>query len=182
MRFGIYIERGSEKAQTEAFSEASESGKILLEELRRRFDLQQTEIETVNNKAGIILAYLGAVFIVFLDLAPDVAKQMAKCNLGVIVLASITFLLFLSAVISCVETMRSRTFLSPIGIEKEEVEAYLAQNRKDLVLQLLSHYGHYTQENIPIVMSKNKCLVAALWLSLAFTAMLAITVVAANLV
>ena len=181
MRFGVFIERELEKAQTEAISETSESGEILLEELHKRFDLQQSEIEIANNKAGIILAYLVAVFIVFLGLAPDVAKQIAKYNLIVILLTSITFLLFLSTAISCVITMRPRTFWSPIGIEEEEIEAYLAEDREDIVLQLLSQYSRYTQENIPIVASKNKWLVAALWFSLAFTAMLAITVVAINL-
>lgn len=181
MRVGVFIERESEKAQTEANSETFESGKILLEELRKRFDLQQAEIEIANNKAGIILAYLGAVFIVFLGLAPDVAKQIAKYNLNVIILTSITFLLFLSTAISCVITMRPRIFWSPIGIEKEEIEAYLAKDREDIVLQLLSQYSRYTQENIPIVASKNKWLVASLWFSLAFTAMLAITVVAITL-
>ena len=181
MRVGVFIERESEKAQMEANSETLESGKILLEELRKRFGLQQAEIEIANNKAGIILAYLGAVFIVFLGLAPDVAKQIVKYNLNVIFLTSITFLLFLLTAISCVITMRPRTFWSPIGIEKEEIEAYLAEDREDLVLQLLSQYSCYTQENIPIVASKNKWLVAALWSSLAFIAMPAITVVAINL-
>jgi hypothetical protein len=182
MRFGIFVERGPKKTQAEAFSEASEEGdEVLLEELRRRYDLQQAEIETVNNKAGIVLAYLGAVFIVFLNLAPDVATQIAKYNLSVIILTMITFLLFLLAAISCLIAMRSRIFLSPIGIEKEEVEAYLVKDREDLVLQLLSQYSRYTQENIPIVTSKNKWLVAALWFSLAFTAMLATTVVGTNL-
>jgi hypothetical protein len=180
MRVGVFVERESEKAQTEAISETFESGEILLEELHRRFDLQQTEIETANNKAGIILAYLGAVFIVFLGLAPDVAKQVTKYNLNVILLTSVTFLLFLSTAISCVITMKPRTFWSPIGIDKEEVEAYLGQDRKELVLQLLSQYSRYTQENIPTVRSKNKWFVATLWFSLAFTAMLAITVVAIN--
>jgi hypothetical protein len=181
MRIGVFIERESEKAQAEANSETLESGKILLEELRKRFDLQQAEIETANNKAGIILAYLGAVFIVFIGLAPDVAKQIAKYNPNVILLTSITFLLFLSTAISCVITMRPRTFWSPIGIEEEEIEAYLAKDREDLVLQLLSQYSRYTQDNIPIVTGRNRWLVAALWFSLAFTAMLAITVVAINL-
>jgi len=181
MRFGIFIEREPKKTRAEPFPEALEGSEVLLEESRRRFDLQQTEIETVNNKAAIVLAYLGAIFIVFLDLAPDVAKQIAKYNLNVILLTSITFLLFLSTAISCVITMRPRTFWSPIGIEKEEVEAYLAKDREDIVLQLLSQYSRYTQENIPIVASKNKWLVASLWFSLVFTAMLAITVVAINL-
>jgi len=181
MRFGVFVERELEKAQMEAISETSESGEILLEELRKRFDLQQAEIETANNKLSIILAYLGAVFIAFFGLAPDVAKQIAKYNPNVIILTSITFLLFLSTAISCVITMRPRTFWSPIGIEKEEIEAYLAKDREDMVLQLLKQYSQYTQENIPIVASKNKWLVAALWSSLAFTAMLAITVVAINL-
>ena len=181
MRFGVFVERELENAQREAISETSESGEILLEELHKRFDLQQTEIEIANNKASIILAYLGAVFIVFLGSAPDVAKQIAKYNPNVIILTSITFLLFLSTAISCVITMRPRTFWSPIGIEKEEIEAYLAKDREDIVLQLLSQYSRYTQENIPIVASKNKWLVAALWFSLAFTATLAVTVVAINL-
>ncbi len=69
MRIGIFIDRDSRQSEDISI-EASVKEEVLLHELRRRYDLQQTEIEIANTKAGIVLAYLASACCCILAIRP----------------------------------------------------------------------------------------------------------------
>ena len=142
--------------------------------MRRRYDLQQTEIETLNTKAGITLAYLGALFIAALNATPEVI-QLALQTWLIALLGIVTLVLYILAGLSCIMALRSWTFQSPVGVVRHELEDYLDYERRDLIRQLLSQYSDYTQENIPVFDQKNTWFVRSLVLTVAFTLLLLVT-------
>jgi hypothetical protein len=175
MRFGIFVERevSDEESEhgTETVSiEAAPKDEILLEEMRRRYDLQQSEIDTANTKAGLVLAYLGTVFVILITSAPNVFKMMIQIqSIPVIIATSVALLFYVAGVVCCVIAIAPWTFFFPMGAEEQEVEFYMSKNRTDTMLQLLRQYSEYIQKNLPRVRGKSRWFFWSLVFSLAFT-------------
>jgi len=150
--------------------EATPKDEILLEEMRRRYDLQQSEIDTADTKAGLLLAYLSAVFVMLVTSVPEVFTKIAQeRQILVIIMASFSVLLYVVGAFCCVKSIKPRIFSFPMGVEETEVEFYLSQDRSNVILQLLRQYSEYTQHNIALVKDKSKWFSWSLVFSLAFT-------------
>jgi hypothetical protein len=171
MRIGVFLNRDSQHGE-DISVEASVKEEVLLTELRRRYELQQAEIETVNTKAGIALAYLGAVFFLLLDTLPNAISKIWVSNNAVIWLSVIAFFAYLASAGCCILAIRPAKGYSPVAAERDEIEYYLALTREEMMLQVLSQYSHFLQKNSKIVQLKNRWLIRALILSLVFTAAL----------
>lgn len=190
MRIGIFIEREQaleEKAGgregLESFSiEASPPDELVLSELHRRFDLQWRDGELVNNKSGVVLAYLAAIGAITLSLCEDIAPGWKQHSVLVIVLSGLSLASYVAAIVSSIQTLRSRPFYAPLGVEGEELEFYLEKDRSNLILQIISQYSHYIGENSAQLEAKWKWLVRSIALVAVFTILLTATILAVNLV
>lgn len=177
MRLGIFIEKGDSAQEATSYStetisiEATPKDEILLEEMRRRYDLQQSEIDTTNTKSGLVLAYLGTVIVILIASAPDIFEKIVQAQKisALIVVASIALFFYIVGVFCCVIAIAPTKYLFPMGAEEQEIEFYLSENRNDTVLQLLSQYSEYIQKNLPRVKSKNRWFICSLIFSLCFT-------------
>jgi hypothetical protein len=184
MRLGIFVERSRSVKKTDEEAsrsvEATPQEEILLEELRRRYDLLQEEIETVNTKAGIALAFLGTLFVLVLDtVSPVLEKVDVSCWVGPAVF--LTFSLYVSSTICIILAIKPHRLIAPIGIEKSEVEPYLGMTRQEMLLQLIVQYSSNTQRSLPVAKSKNRWFFAGLILAVAFTICLLVTQVLVGL-
>jgi len=176
MRLGFFIEKGrvpsreADPGDRAISVDASPLDEILLAEVRRRYDLQQEEIDTTNTKAGLTLAYLGTVFVILVTSAPSICGRIIQSgSMPLIIMAPVTLLLYIAAAICCIVTIAPRDFRSPVGVERQEINSYLSQDRDSALLQLLSQYGEYTQRNVSKIKSKNRWLMRSLILGVVFT-------------
>ena len=167
MRIGIFIEKRTPKQtlenvknQTEPGVEASPADEILLEELRRRYDLLRDIEERLNTKAGLVMAYLGGIGIAVLNMRSDIIKWFVEPVSFEVILAislwGLFFVLYFLATASCVVTIFPRRVYTPLGIEPDEVEFYLSLQRTDLLMQIISQYSHFTLRNAPVFARKNR--------------------------
>lgn len=150
--------------------EATAKDELLLEEVRRRYDLQQTEIDTINTKAGLVLAYFGTILVIIVtSLYGESDLAMQALGGPVVVAASVSLVSYLCGVGCCIVAIAPWTVFFPVGIEREEIGYYLSKDRDDTVLQLLTQYSKYTQENSSRIKTKNQWFLWGLVLSLVFT-------------
>lgn len=177
MRIGLFIERDNGAQKTEAVNdgetlsvEATPRDEVLLEEMHRRYDLQQNEIDSTDTKAGFVLAYLGTYSVVLSGSIPEIVEKMTQGgSVLLIVTTFITLMLLACGVFCCIKVIRIRTFRFPVGVEKEEVEFYLSLTREAAVRQLMRQYSDYIQDNISWVKNKGKWFLYSLFFSLSFT-------------
>lgn len=150
--------------------EATAKDELLLEEVRRRYDLQQTEIDTINTKAGLVLAYFGTILVIIVtSLYGESELSMQALGGPVVVAAFVSLVSYLFGVGCCIVAIAPWTVFFPVGIQREEIGCYLSKDRDDTVLQLLTQYSKCTQENSSRIKTKNQWFLWGLVLSLAFT-------------
>lgn len=189
MRIGFLIEKrqndertAKPKASEEGLStEATSADEILLEELRRRYDLQIRENEVCSTKSSVVLAYLAAVGVVALGFTEGFATGWANRDYAVICLWLASSVSYLVAVVACVVTFRSRTLFAPLAVEQEEVEFYLSQERTDLVLQILSQYSHVVLRNARELKRKRTWFSVTVAATVVFTLLLLVTAAVTSL-
>ncbi len=170
MRIGVFIERESACSTTDVVSvEATYKDEILLEEMRRRFDLQQSEIDAVISKAGLVLAYMGTVLVLLVTTMGGTLGSITLARMPVFIVAFVTLLVYIAGVFCCIKVIAPWTFFFPIGVEEQEVEFYISQNRDDMVLQILRQYSEYIQKNICRAKNRSSWFLWSLIFGLVFT-------------
>ncbi len=149
---------------------ATSKDELLLEEVHRRYDLQQTEIDAINGKVGLVLAYFGAILIVAVtSLHGGSALSVRALSVAGVIAISVSLASYLCGVGCCVVAIAPWKVFFPVGIENEEIEHYLSRDRDDAVRQLLTQYSKYIQENSSRIKTKNRWFFWGLLLSLVFT-------------
>jgi hypothetical protein len=175
MRFGLFIEKAIPDDELEDDSErmsieASPKSEILLEEMRRRYDLQQCQIDAADTKSGLILVYYATVFVVFVSSALSFEQAVTQSpNVYILISVALAAFSYLIGAVCCVVAIIPRTFFFPVGAEVEEIEFYLSKSRDEMILQLLRQYSEYIQRNHPRIKYKYRWFLWALIFSVIFT-------------
>ena len=157
MRVGIFVEHTGETEPGEMdFSvEATVKEEVLLEELRRRYDLLQEETDTVNTKAGVALAFLGGMLLSFIDDFSKLPSEIDVPSWVFLILFLVLGVLYASATVCMILAIKPYQYIAPIGVEESELEAYVGMDRSKMLLQLLVQYGSGIEKSQPEFRKKN---------------------------